>query len=82
MMLVAAKNSEMEKQIAHVKTSGTSTVLDELLILPKASNDARVVLCGDWEADNRNLCHTHAKSADALQHVEIDDGWLIMKSDL
>ncbi|KAK9085118.1 hypothetical protein Sjap_025529 [Stephania japonica] len=82
MMLVAAKNSEMEKQIAHVKNSGTSTVLDELLILPKASNDARVVLCGDWEADSRNLRHKHAKSAGALQHVEIVDGWPRMKSDI
>ncbi|KAK9085121.1 hypothetical protein Sjap_025532 [Stephania japonica] len=73
MVLVAAQDSDLEKQIAGMNDSMTnsSTIVDEVLIMPKASSKAKVVVCGDWGGDYKALSHTHAN---VLQHVSNVDG--------
>ncbi|KAK9085122.1 hypothetical protein Sjap_025533 [Stephania japonica] len=62
MVIVAAQNFDQEKQMTQVSDSSTATrtAVGELLITPKVSNGARIVVCRDWEADSKNLSHTHA----------------------
>ncbi|KAK9089441.1 hypothetical protein Scep_028523 [Stephania cephalantha] len=78
LVLVAAQDSDLEKQIAGTNDSSMTsiTIVDEVLIMPKASSNAKVLVCGDWGADGKALLHTHTNT---LQNVRTVSGRTCLK---